>query len=119
MDIKLVRMARWSGAEHTPLVIAGPCAAESEEQVPARRLAEERVHYLRAGIWKARTRPNTFEGIGAGGLPWLRRVGGEFGLKTATEVAQPSHVELALEHGIAASPPRASRSIGMSPCGTW
>jgi len=102
MDMKLVPLARWSGSERAPLVIAGPCAAESEEQVleTARRLAEARVHYFRAGIWKARTRPNTFEGIGEQGLPWLRRAGTEFSLKTATEIAQPAHVELALEHGI-------------------
>ena len=63
-------------------------------------MAGTRAHYFRAGIWKARTRPNTFEGIGEKALPWLRRAGAESGLKTATEVAQPHHVELALEHDI-------------------
>ena len=102
MDIELLPMARWSGLDRTPLVIAGPCAAESEDQVleTARRMAKARVHYLRAGIWKARTRPNSFEGIGEPALPWLRRAGVEFNLKTATEVAQPAHIELALKHGI-------------------
>jgi len=66
----------------------------------ARRLASTRVHYLRAGIWKPRTRPNNFEGIGAPALAWLRDAGREHGLKTATEVALASHVEAALEHDI-------------------
>jgi chorismate mutase len=102
MDINCTPMARWSGSERTPLLIAGPCAAESEDQVleTANRMSGTRAHYFRAGIWKARTRPNTFEGIGEKALPWLRRAGAEFGLKTATEVAQPHHVELALEHDI-------------------
>ena len=102
MDIKPLPMTHWSGLDRKPLVIAGPCAAETEEQVleTARRMAGANVHYLRAGIWKARTRPGSFEGIGARALPWLRRAGAEFDLKTATEVAQPTHVELALKHGI-------------------
>jgi len=102
MEINAVPMARWSGVERPPLVIAGPCSAESEEQVfeTARRLEGAKVDYLRAGIWKARTRPNTFEGIGDAALPWLRKAADAHGLKTATEVAQPRHVEAALEHGI-------------------
>lgn len=66
----------------------------------ARRLASSRVHYLRAGIWKPRTRPNNFEGIGEPALAWLAEAGREHGLRTATEVALASHVEAALEHGI-------------------
>jgi chorismate mutase len=95
-------MVRWSGVEGRPLVIAGPCSAESEAQVmeTARRLQGVRVDYLRAGIWKARTRPAAFEGIGAAALPWLVRAGREFGMRTATEVATPSHVEAALHHGV-------------------
>jgi len=102
MDLKLVPMTRWSGSERTPLVISGPCAAESEDQVleTARRLSATAVHYFRAGIWKARTRPNTFEGIGEEALSWLRRAGTEFGLRTATEIAQPAHVDLALKYDI-------------------
>lgn len=95
-------LARWSGVEHRPLVIGGPCSAESEAQVleSAARLAGARVDYFRAGIWKARTRPASFEGIGDAALPWLRRAGLEHGMRTATEVATPAHVEAALEHGI-------------------
>lgn len=95
-------MAGWSGVEGRPLVIAGPCSAESEEQVmeTARRLRGARVDYFRAGIWKARTRPANFEGIGDAALPWLVKAGREFGMKTATEVATAAHVEAALHHGV-------------------
>ncbi|MCM5661393.1 bifunctional 3-deoxy-7-phosphoheptulonate synthase/chorismate mutase type II [Galbibacter mesophilus] len=85
-----------------PLVIAGPCSAETEEQVMqiAHDLKDTDVNYYRAGIWKPRTRPGNFEGVGAIGLKWLQRVKEETGLKTATEVANRAHVELALEHDI-------------------
>jgi chorismate mutase len=102
MEIPVIPLVRWSGAEGRPLTIAGPCSAESEEQVieTARRLATTRVDYLRAGIWKARTRPDSFEGIGDNALPWLKSAGVQYGLKTATEVAHARHVEAALRHGI-------------------
>ncbi len=85
-----------------PLVIAGPCSAETEEQVMgiANSLKDTDVNYYRAGIWKPRTRPGNFEGVGALGLKWLQRVKKETGMKTATEVANRAHVELALEHDI-------------------
>ncbi|OBX25203.1 3-deoxy-D-arabinoheptulosonate-7-phosphate synthase [Gelidibacter algens] len=85
-----------------PLVIAGPCSAETEEQVLgiAHQLKDTDVSYYRAGIWKPRTRPGMFEGVGALGLKWLQKVKEETGLKTATEVANRAHVELALEHDI-------------------
>jgi len=85
-----------------PLVIAGPCSAETEEQVLsiAHSLKDTDVSYYRAGIWKPRTRPGNFEGVGALGLKWLQKVKEETGLKTATEVANRAHVELALEHDI-------------------
>lgn len=85
-----------------PLVIAGPCSAETEEQVMgiAHELKDTDVSYFRAGIWKPRTRPGMFEGVGALGLKWLQKVKRETGLKTATEVANRAHVELALEHDI-------------------
>ena len=87
--------------EH-PLVIAGPCSAETEAQVLkiAHELKDSDVNYYRAGIWKPRTRPGNFEGVGALGLKWLQKVKDETGLKTATEVANRAHVELALEHDI-------------------
>ena len=85
-----------------PLVIAGPCSAETEDQVLkiAHELKDSDVSYFRAGIWKPRTRPGNFEGVGALGLKWLQKVKAETGLKTATEVANRAHVELALEHDI-------------------
>jgi len=85
-----------------PLVIAGPCSAETEEQVLkiANELKDTDVNYFRAGIWKPRTRPGMFEGVGAIGLKWLQKVKQETGLKTATEVANRAHVELALEHDV-------------------
>jgi chorismate mutase len=85
-----------------PLVIAGPCSAETEEQVLkiAHELKDSDVNYYRAGIWKPRTRPGMFEGVGALGLKWLQKVKEETGLKTATEVANRAHVELALEHDV-------------------
>ncbi|MFK8289277.1 chorismate mutase [Capnocytophaga canimorsus] len=85
-----------------PLVIAGPCSAETEEQVLkiAHQLKDTDVNYFRAGIWKPRTRPGMFEGVGALGLKWLQRVKEETGMKVATEVANKDHVRLALEHDI-------------------
>ncbi|PQJ15723.1 bifunctional 3-deoxy-7-phosphoheptulonate synthase/chorismate mutase type II [Aureicoccus marinus] len=85
-----------------PLVIAGPCSAETEEQVMriAHDLKDTDVNFYRAGIWKPRTRPGNFEGVGAIGLNWLKRVKEETGLKTATEVANKAHVDLALEADI-------------------
>ena len=85
-----------------PLVIAGPCSAETEEQVMeiAHALKDTDVNYYRAGIWKPRTRPGNFEGVGAIGLKWLQRVREETGLMTATEGANRTHVELALEHDV-------------------
>lgn len=85
-----------------PLVIAGPCSAETEDQVLkiAHELKDTDVSYYRAGIWKPRTRPGNFEGVGAIGLKWLQKVKEETGLKTATEVANRAHVDLALEHDV-------------------
>lgn len=85
-----------------PLVIAGPCSAETEEQVLAiaRELKDTDVNYFRAGIWKPRTRPGNFEGVGAIGLKWLQKARKETGLKMAIEVANKTHVDLALEHDI-------------------
>ena len=85
-----------------PLVIAGPCSAETEQQVLkiAHHLKESDVTVFRAGIWKPRTRPGNFEGVGSIGLKWLQRVKKETGLLTATEVANKDHVKLALEHNI-------------------
>ncbi|WP_266204494.1 chorismate mutase [Pontibacter kalidii] len=86
-----------------PTVIAGPCSAESEEQMlqTARELKKDhRVSIFRAGIWKPRTRPGQFEGVGKVGLEWLQTVKQETGLQTAVEVANTQHVEEALKYGV-------------------
>ena len=85
-----------------PVVIAGPCSAETEEQVmtTAKELAAKGCHMFRAGIWKPRTKPGGFEGNGEEALPWMQRVKEETGMLTATEVATPEHVELAVKYGI-------------------
>lgn len=101
IDIK--RLAETVCKSTEPLVIAGPCSAETPEQVmeTAKELsADGRVNLLRAGIWKPRTRPNSFEGVGAIGLSWLVDAGKEIGLPTTTEVANRHHAEAALEAGI-------------------
>jgi len=93
----------WFDTEGKPLIISGPCSAETEEQLltTARLLAQTgKIHVLRAGIWKPRTRPNDFEGVGEPGLIWLKKAGEITGLKTAVEVADASHVELALKHDV-------------------
>ncbi len=84
------------------LIIAGPCSAETEAQVlaTAQGVKQAGAHILRAGIWKPRTRPGNFEGVGAIGLKWLQKAKAETGLLTATEVANPYHVKMALEHDI-------------------
>lgn len=85
-----------------PFVIAGPCSAETEEQVitTAHQLASRGCRIYRAGVWKPRTKPGGFEGNGEQALPWLQRVKQETGMLVATEVATPEHVELALKCGI-------------------
>jgi chorismate mutase len=85
-----------------PLILSGPCSAETEEQVleTAHALAKLNISVFRAGIWKPRTRPNTFEGVGSEGLQWLTRVRKETGLKVCTEVANAKHTYEALKHNI-------------------
>ncbi|MBR3456184.1 MAG: bifunctional 3-deoxy-7-phosphoheptulonate synthase/chorismate mutase type II [Bacteroidaceae bacterium] len=90
------------GEDKRPLVIAGPCSAETEEQVmtTARLLSKFGIKIMRAGVWKPRTKPGGFEGHGEKALPWLKRVKEETGMLIATEVATPYHAEKALEAGI-------------------
>jgi len=90
------------GIVGSPLIMAGPCSAETEEQTlsTARQLAMGGVKVFRAGIWKPRTKPGGFEGIGKEGLQWLKRVKEETGMLVATEVAMRRHVEDALEAGV-------------------
>ncbi len=101
MNIKPIN--KWIPNLKRPLVIAGPCSAETEEQVmaTAKELVQnEDVRIFRAGIWKPRTRPNSFEGVGEKGLKWLAQVKEETGLLVTTEVANATHVEQALKHNI-------------------
>jgi len=96
-------VGKWLPHDHVPWVIAGPCSAESAEQMltTARGLVKSpHVKVFRAGIWKPRTRPNSFEGVGEAGLTWLNQVKAETGLLTATEVANKAHVELCLKHDV-------------------
>lgn len=93
----------WITVNDEPLIIAGPCGAESEEQMlqTAQKLSQiNSIKLLRAGIWKPRTRPNSFEGVGEKGLLWLKKAQEQYHLKTAVEVANAQHTELALKHGV-------------------
>lgn len=85
-----------------PFLIAGPCSAETEEQVMevATQLKAMGVHLFRAGVWKPRTRPGSFEGIGEEALQWLASMKAQLGLHITVEVAEPEHVELALKYGV-------------------
>ncbi len=101
LDTSLIN--EWQGYKGRPFLISGPCSAETEEQVmeTARLLAQlKKVSVFRAGIWKPRTRPNSFEGVGSSGLSWLRDVKQETGMMVATEVANEKHVYEALKYGV-------------------
>lgn len=96
-------ITEWMPGLKRPVVISGPCSAETEEQVleTCQRLADTgQVDILRAGIWKPRTRPNNFEGIGSIGLKWLHKAKVATGLPITTEVATATHVQEALKHGV-------------------
>ncbi len=100
---RMIKIKEWNGYKGRPFLIAGPCSAETEEQVmeTARQIAQiHEVSLFRAGIWKPRTRPNSFEGVGTQGFKWLRRVKQETGLMVGTEVANEKHVYEALKYGI-------------------
>lgn len=94
--------SRFKKSDGKPFVIAGPCSAESETQVieTAKELAQQGVDLFRSGIWKPRTRPGSFEGVGKVGLKWMKQVKEETGLKVTIEVAKRDHVFEALKHGI-------------------
>lgn len=101
MELQLEKLNLPSDNER-PFVIAGPCSAETEEQVmtTALELASKGCHNFRAGVWKPRTKPGGFEGNGEKALPWMKRVKDETGMLITTEVATPEHVELALKYGM-------------------
>jgi len=103
LDLNIQPLNSWISSDKQPLVIAGPCSAETEDQMvaTAHLLAKTgKITALRAGIWKPRTRPGEFEGIGSIGLKWLDRAKQETGLPTAVEVATAKHVEEALAAGV-------------------
>ncbi|TSJ39668.1 3-deoxy-7-phosphoheptulonate synthase [Mucilaginibacter corticis] len=103
LNLNIQPLDTWITATKEPLLIAGPCSAETEDQLVATaHLLKNtgRVTALRAGIWKPRTRPGEFEGIGSIGLEWLKRAKAETGLPTAVEVATAKHVEEALAAGV-------------------
>ncbi len=102
MELDLLPLSLPGISPKRPVVIAGPCSAETEEQVinAARQLSHYGIGIFRAGIWKPRTKPGGFEGNGEKALPWMQRVKAETGMLTATEVATPTHVEQALKAGI-------------------
>lgn len=103
LQLDISAKENWLKSSSRPFVISGPCSAETEEQVMAtaeQLAATNRVNVFRAGIWKPRTRPGAFEGVGSKGLKWLRKVKEETGLLTATEVANEKHVYEALKFGI-------------------
>ncbi|WP_394993378.1 chorismate mutase [Emticicia sp.] len=102
-NLDVLPLSSWIDTAGKPLIIAGPCSAETEEQVTetVTRIAKEGyAHVIRAGVWKPRTRPGSFEGMGEAALPWLAAVKKQTGLPIAVEVATPQHVELALKYGI-------------------
>ncbi len=102
VDVRLKPFVKVEMSTRVPILLAGPCSAESEEQVmeTARGVAKLGVKIFRAGIWKPRTRPNAFEGVGPEGLGWLQRVKRELGLLVAVEVANVKHVYEALKYGV-------------------
>ena len=101
--LKILPLNEWLDTNGNPLIISGPCSAESEDQLlkTAHLISEiNKVNVFRAGIWKPRTRPGEFDGVGEQGLPWLKKVKEETGMLTAVEVADSNHVELALKYGV-------------------
>ncbi len=103
LELNITPIEKWLPGYKKPVIISGPCSAETEWQLlsTANELAETgKVHLFRAGIWKPRTRPNSFNGVGEKGLGWLRTVKEETGLPVTTEVANRKHVELCLKYGI-------------------
>jgi len=103
ITLDILPLNKWLDTGDVPLVISGPCSAESEEQVlrTAKELSKiPNVKIFRSGIWKPRTRPGLFEGVGLKGLKWLKHVKDQTSLLTAVEVANPEHVEAALKNDV-------------------
>lgn len=102
LELKIASKEAWL-PKKSPIIISGPCSVESEEQVlqTAQEISKSgKISFLRGGIWKPRTRPNSFEGVGEKGLKWLKQAGLEVGLPVATEVANAEHAEACLKNNI-------------------
>lgn len=102
-NVNILPISQWKEYKQRPFIIAGPCSAESEKQVMETALGLKqtgKVDVFRAGIWKPRTRPNSFEGVGSKGLPWLKKAKEETGLPLTIEVANAKHVYEALKFGV-------------------
>ncbi|MBL6446468.1 bifunctional 3-deoxy-7-phosphoheptulonate synthase/chorismate mutase type II [Fulvivirga sp. 29W222] len=97
-----MKTGEWKSRFQKPWIIAGPCSAESEEQLlkTTKAVSALGVEVIRAGVWKPRTRPNSFEGIGLKALEWIQNIKKEVNVKFITEVASAQHVELALKHDL-------------------
>ncbi len=102
MALELENLGLPKDSDNGPFVIAGPCSAETEEQVmtTAKELAQKGCHMFRAGVWKPRTKPGGFEGHGEPALKWMKQVKQETGMLIGTEVATPEHVQLAMNYGM-------------------
>ncbi|MDX2188945.1 MAG: chorismate mutase [Bacteroidota bacterium] len=103
IDLNILPLEQWGYSLKSPVIISGPCSAESPEQVMETVVnvaKNKKVSVIRAGIWKPRTRPGTFEGIGMEGLSWLTDAGKAVGLPVATEIANATHLEQALKAGV-------------------
>src|SRR5271167_4332831 len=101
-ETSINRLCEWDMHVRKKFLVAGPCSVESEEQIlrTAVQLSAHDVTMIRGGIWKPRTRPGLFEGVGPRGLKWLKQAGRAAGLPVATEAAKPAHVEECLKAGI-------------------
>ena len=100
--MKIDKLEAWGIGVKKPAIFAGPCSAETGEQLleTTKKIKEVGVEIIRAGIWKPRTRPNNFEGIGEEALRWIQNVKKETGVKFAVEVATPKHVYEAIKHNV-------------------
>ena len=100
--MQVEKLKNWVVGYEKPMVISGPCSIETKAQFfdTIEGLKTAGIKYIRGGIWKPRTRPGTFDGIGKKGLPWIKEAKEKFDIEVATEVATPQHVELALDAGI-------------------
>lgn len=102
IKLKINKLENWDVPIGSPLIIAGPCSVETPMQLDktVEALVNKGIQIIRAGVWKPRTRPNSFEGVGSIGLSWIKDVKSKYGVKFAIEVAAPQHVDQALEAGI-------------------